>query len=160
VFGAPRGRLVLDVNALRAERLDGAAREAQNHGMPKLVVLGAQLKCSEGLSPSVLTVPPSVASEADQKPTATVMDSKPMTNVAPFGLCKTPLNPQVAAATSAAFGVLTPQPCIPAITGPWTPGSPVVTVSEVPALTSDSKCTCAWAGVIEIADPGTVVETF
>ncbi len=126
--------------------------------MPKLVVLGASLKCSQGLAPSSLTVLPTILTDTDEKPTATIQDFKPMVNIAPFGMCQSPANPQVAAATSAAGGVLTPQPCIPAITAPWAPGSPVMTISEQPALTDDSKCLCTWTGTIEISSSGTEVE--
>jgi hypothetical protein len=77
-----------------------------------------------------------------------------MVNIAPFGMCTTPSNPQVAAATSAALGVLTPQPCIPVITAPWTPGSPKVSAGGVPALTSTSTCLCAWGGSITIVAAG------
>jgi len=86
--------------------------------MAKLVVSGAMLKCSEGLAPSSLTVLPLGPTSADDRPTATVMDNMPMVNIAPFGMCKTQANPQVAAATSAAMGVLTPMPCVPVIPAP------------------------------------------
>ncbi|WP_437298088.1 DUF4280 domain-containing protein [Sorangium sp. So ce426] len=126
--------------------------------MPKLVIHGAKLKCSEGLSPSSLTVLPIIGADVDEQPTATVMDHAPIVNIAPFGMCKTQTNPQVAAATAAAQGVLTPMPCVPVITAPWSPGSSVVTISDQKALTDDSKCKCAWSGSIEITDPGTGVE--
>ena len=127
--------------------------------MPKLVVNGAMLKCSEGLAPGSLTILPAVGAVADEKPTGTILDNIPMVNIAPFGVCKTQANPQVAAATAAAMGVLTPQPCIPVIPAPWSPGSSIVTLNAVPALTDDSKCQCAWTGSIEVTDPGTGVET-
>jgi hypothetical protein len=126
--------------------------------MAKLVILGATLKCSQGLAPSTLTVLPTILTDTDEKPTATVMDFKPMVNIAPFGMCKTQANPQVAAATTAAGGVLTPQPCIPVIVAPWSPGSSVMTISEQAALTDDSKCSCTWTGSIEITSAGTQVE--
>lgn len=126
--------------------------------MPKLVVNGAKLKCSQGAAPSTLTVLPANGSNADDQPAATIMDHVPMVNVAPFGMCQTTANPQVAAATSAAMGVLTPQPCIPVLPSPWSPGAGVVTVQELKALSDDSKCNCAWTGIIEITDPGTTVE--
>ncbi|HRW05750.1 MAG TPA: PAAR-like protein, partial [Caldilineaceae bacterium] len=63
-------------------------------------------------------------------------------------------NPQVAAATSAALGVLTPQPCIPVTTQPWAPGSPMVTIRNQPALNNGSTCLCQWGGVITITNPG------
>ncbi|MFO0555524.1 MAG: DUF4280 domain-containing protein [Polyangiaceae bacterium] len=126
--------------------------------MAKLVVLGATLKCSQGLAPSTLTVVPAVASDVGEKPVATIMDNKPMTNIAPFGMCQSPANPQVAAATSAAGGVLTPQPCVPVVAAPWAPGSAVTTLSEMPVLTDDSKCMCNWAGTIEITNSGSQVD--
>ena len=126
--------------------------------MPKLVVNGAKLKCSEGLAPSALTVLPTGPATAGPLPAATVDDSRPTVNVAPFGLCKTQANPQVAAATAAAMGTLTPMPCLPVITAPWSPGSPVVTIGGTKALTDDSKCTCTWSGTIEITDPGSDVD--
>ena len=43
--------------------------------------------------------------------------------------------------------------CVPVIPAPWTPGSPTVMVHGTPALTSDSRCVCAWAGQISITGP-------
>jgi hypothetical protein len=120
--------------------------------MAKIVLSGAKLKCSEGLSPGSLTVLPS-GSEGDDQPIATVMDFKPMVNISDFGMCKTQANPQVATATALAQGVLTPQPCVPATTSPWSPGSGVSTVDDLKVLTDDSKCSCMWSGQIEITDP-------
>jgi len=126
--------------------------------MPKLVINGAMLKCSEGLAPSTLTVLPVNGSSADEQPAATVMDNVPMVNIAPFGMCKTLANPQVAAATAAAMGALTPMPCLPVIPAPWSPGASIVTIQSQKALTNDSKCNCMWTGSIEITDPGTAVD--
>jgi hypothetical protein len=123
--------------------------------MPKLVVHGATLRCNQGTSPSSLSVLPTARTDGDQKPAATVMDFLPSVNIAPFGMCTTQANPQVASATAAAQGVLTPVPCMPVVTGPWSPGSAIVTIQEKKALTADSTCNCAWTGVIEVADPGT-----
>lgn len=128
--------------------------------MPDLVVNGAQIRCTFGTSPSALTVVPAgPLVQAGGQPLARVTDMAPMMNVAPFGMCITPSNPQVAAATTAASGVLTPQPCIPVITGPWTPGSPKVSAGGVPALTSTSMCTCAWGGAISVVAAGQVKAT-
>jgi hypothetical protein len=123
--------------------------------MPKLVVNGAKLKCSQGMAPSSLTVLPlNLTSAGGPVPSATVMDCVPLLNIAPFGMCQTQANPQVAAATAAAMGALTPMPCVPVITGTWSPGAEGVTIAALKALTSDSKCSCAWTGSIEITDPG------
>lgn len=125
--------------------------------MPKLVVAGAQLRCSEGSSPAALAVPKSVASDNEQL-TATIMDHKPAVNIPPFGMCRCMANPQVASATAAAQGVLTPVPCLPVTTDPWSPGSSIVTVDSIPALTDSSTCRCKWTGVIEIVDPASDVD--
>jgi Domain of unknown function (DUF4280) len=124
--------------------------------MGKLVVDGAILACSMGSSPSKLSVPPTNETYGGPTPAATVQDMKPETNLAPFGMCQSPINPQVSAATSAAAGVLTPQPCVPAAAGPWTPGSKSVAITGGgPAMLSDAcKCVCQWGGTIQVQDAG------
>lgn len=124
----------------------------------KLVVLGASLKCTQGLAASALVVQQGFAT-ADGKPLATVMDFAPMANIPPFGMCQSPSNPQVAAATSAASGVLTPQPCVPVISAPWSPGSESSSIQNMKLLTDDSTCTCQWEGQIQISDSGTALTT-
>lgn len=126
--------------------------------MPKMVVDGAKLKCDQGASPGSLTILPVNGTSGDDKPAATVNDFVPMQNVSAFGMCRSMANPQVSAATAAAQGTLTPQPCVPVLTAPWSPGSSVATIQDQKALTADSKCLCQWAGNIEITDPGTTVE--
>lgn len=123
--------------------------------MPQLVVTGAMMQCSFGAAPSTLNAIPHQAMGGGP-PAANIMDFAPITNIPPFGMCTSMANPQVAAATSAAMGVLTPQPCIPVPTGPWVPGSPTVMLGNQPALNSTSKCMCSWAGVIQITNPGQV----
>jgi hypothetical protein len=123
--------------------------------MGKAVVTGAVLQCSMGASPGSLTVvPPGGRVTANQLAVATVMDFAPTTNIAPFGMCTTLSNPQVASATSAAQGVLTPQPCIPVTTAPWTPGSSKITIGNMPALTDNSTCACMWGGTITVKEAG------
>jgi hypothetical protein len=118
-----------------------------------LVVATAQLQCSMGLAPSVLTViRPNIT--ADHKPAANIQDNKPMVNVAPFGMCNSTSNPQVIAATAAASGVHTPMPCVPNTTAPWTPGAVKVKVQKQPALSDSCKLMCMWAGQISITNPG------
>jgi Domain of unknown function (DUF4280) len=126
--------------------------------MPKLVVNGAMLKCDQGMAPSTLTVLPVNGSDGDEQPAATVMDHVPMLNVAPFGMCQTQANPEVAAATAAAMGVLTPMPCVPVLPAPWSPGASIVTIQGMKALSDDSKCTCAWTGNIQITSAGSTVD--
>lgn len=125
--------------------------------MPRLVVSGATLVCSMGTSPSRLSVLPTNETYGGSNPAATVQDMKPEVNLAPFGMCQSPINPQVAAATSAAGGTLTPQPCVPAAPGPWTPGSKSAAIvgSAGPALLNDTcKCLCQWGGTVQVQDAG------
>jgi hypothetical protein len=122
--------------------------------MPPLVVNGAQLSCSFGMAPSGMVVPPKNRVNAGGQPAANIMDNIPMANIMPFGMCQSLANPQVAAATSAAMGVLTPQPCIPVTASPWTPGSSTVMIANMPALNSTCTLMCNWAGVITVVSPG------
>jgi hypothetical protein len=124
--------------------------------MPQLVVLGANLMCTMGMAPSALQVLPINRTQCGGVPAANIMDHVPMVNIMPFGMCISPANPTVAAATAAALGVLTPMPCIPATTAPWVPGAPTVMIGNQPALDNMSKCMCMWAGVISIVFPGQV----
>ena len=127
--------------------------------MPVQVVSGATLACTFGVAPSTLTVLPATGVTCSKMPAATIMDFAPMANIAPFGMCISPANPQVAAATAAALGVLTPQPCIPAPTTPWTPGGITVEIAGQPVLDNVSTCMCMWAGVITIVSPGQLETT-
>ena len=122
--------------------------------MAQLVCNGASLTCSFGVAPCTLVVLPVNRVMTSNQPAANIMDYKPMINVSTFGMCTTLSNPQVAAATTAAQGVLTPMPCIPVTTAPWTPGSPTVMVGGQPALNSTSTLMCTWGGVITITAPG------
>lgn len=123
--------------------------------MGQFVCGGASLQCSFGMAPSVLMVLP--ANRVVQSmPYANIMDNKPMVNIMPFGMCQSMANPTVASATAAAFGVLTPMPCVPVTAAPWAPGSPTVLVGNMPALNNSSKCMCNWGGVIQVVNPGQV----
>ena len=90
--------------------------------MPQQVVMGAMLTCSMGVAPSSLIVTPINRVNGESVPAANIMDHIPMTNIMSFGMCNSLANPQVAAATTAALGVLTPQPCIPVIPAPGLQG--------------------------------------
>lgn len=122
--------------------------------MPFQVVNGAELACTFGTTPSSLTVLPVNRTDVNRQYCATVEDYIPMVNIMPFGMCTSPSNPQVAAATAAAMGVLTPQPCIPATASPWTPGATGVEIAGLVALDNISTCNCMWGGVISVTDPG------
>ncbi len=108
--------------------------------------------CSFGAAPSAYTVIPA-GRVLTKVPAGNITDSKPFANILPFGVCTSIANPVVAAATAAALGVLTPQPCIPSIPAPWIPTVPTVISGGGPALANDSKLMCMWAGVIQITTP-------
>lgn len=117
------------------------------------VCMGAMLQCSFGAAPSTLTVLPSNRTMTTT-PAATIMDHAPLVNILPFGMCSSPANPTVAAATAAALGVLTPMPCVPATAAPWIVGAPTVLIGGMPALDNNSKLMCNWGGVIQVVSPG------
>jgi uncharacterized Zn-binding protein involved in type VI secretion len=122
--------------------------------MGQSAVTGAMLLCSFGMAPSTLNVLPSKRVMIEGRPAAAITDSTPV-NIPPFGMCTSLANPTVAAATSAALGVLTPMPCVPATT-PWIPAAPRTLIGGTPALVSGSTCTCAFGGVIQMTMPGAV----
>lgn len=122
----------------------------------KLVNSGSMLQCSMGAAPaSLVVVVPTVT--AATPPGANIMDFAPMVNIPTFGMCRSPANPTVAAATAAALGVLTPMPCVP-VTTPWTPGVATVLLRGMPALDASSKCMCAFGGQISITTPDVIVD--
>ena len=126
--------------------------------MPKQVCNGATLQCSFGVAPSTMMVLPKNKVLTSYMPAANIMDHVPLLNILPFGMCSSPSNPMVAAATAAALGVLTPMPCVPATPAPWVPGAPTVMVCNAPALDNVSKLTCIWGGVISFTMPGQMTE--
>jgi hypothetical protein len=118
--------------------------------MGSLVVTGASLQCTMGTTPATFTA--SATQESATSPTGVITDVGPSC-IASFGLCQSPSNPQVASATAAASGMLTPQPCVPVLS-PWTPGSSRVTIQGTPALDDSAQCTCLWAGTISVTAAG------
>jgi hypothetical protein len=121
--------------------------------MAMQVCMGAMLQCSFGAAPSALVVLPQNR-VLTGSPAANIMDNKPTVNIMPFGMCSSIANPTVASATAAAFGVLTPMPCVPVTPAPWVPGAATVLLGGMPALDSQSKLMCTWGGVIQITSPG------
>ena len=121
------------------------------------VCTGAMLQCSFGMAPSTFSATPKMVKTSNMD-AGNIMDHVTMMNIKPFGACMSIANPQVAAATAAAMGVLTPQPCIPATVSPWVPGAPTVLVNMMPALNNTSKLMCMWAGVIQVVVPGQFTE--
>lgn len=118
------------------------------------VVTGAIMACTFGMAPSSFMASPGRTEMLSNVPKGNIMDFAPMVNIMPFGMCNTLSNPTVAAATSAAMGVLTPMPCIPAITTPWMPGNPQVMVQGQPALMRSCRNMCMWGGQISFTTDG------
>jgi hypothetical protein len=117
---------------------------------------GASLMCSLGLAPSSLVVLPTTRVNTGGQPDANIMANVPLVNIMPFGMCTSPSNPVVIAATAAKLGVFTPAACVPLTPAPWTPGAPTVLLGGQPALDSTATLACVWAGMITVASPGEV----
>ena len=122
-----------------------------------LVAEGASLECSCGNDRARLQLRPR-PHHVDQKVIAHVEDHKALRDIPSFGMCNSMTNPDVAAKTAAA-GTLTKAPCIPPKFTIWQPGAKwIMQVFEgrrINALTSDSKCTCSYAGIVKIVKPNT-----
>lgn len=115
----------------------------------------ALMMCTFGAAPCPLIVLPVARTMVFIGPPAgAILDFVPGLNIATFGMCMSLGNPAVAAATTAALGVLTPQPCMPATAAPWVP--PVVTtmVGTSPAVSVSGKQICMFGGVIAQTIPG------
>ncbi|MEJ2407894.1 MAG: DUF4280 domain-containing protein [Novosphingobium sp.] len=117
------------------------------------VTSGATLECTFGMAPSVFNVLPTNRVMACNLPAGTIMDNIPIVNVPPFAMCTSEVNPAVIAATAAALGTPTPAPCVPVLVAPWVPGTPTVTIANLPALDTNCKLMCAWAGEISVVEP-------
>ena len=124
--------------------------------MPQQVCMGAMMTCSFRTAPSSLIVLPTNRVMTNNMPDANIMDHIPMVNILPFAMCTSLANPVVASATAAAFGVLTPMPCIPVTPAPWVPGSPTVMLANMPTLNNSCSLNCIWGGVISFSQAGQV----
>lgn len=123
--------------------------------MAMIAVDGAVLTCSFGTAPCTLRATSQSACLTLNKPAATIQDMKGKVNISGFGMCTSPVNPQVAAATAAALGVLTPQPCNCLAPAPWVNPGMAPLANGVPCLRSDARLLCAnGMGSISIAMPG------
>ncbi len=111
------------------------------------------MTCSFGAGAATLTVLPDAQVLVEGNPVATIQDSAATVNIPLFGMCSSLSNPAVASATSAASGVLTPQPCTPQPV-PWTPGVPLVLVAGNPVVNQTCTTTCALGGAITITKAG------
>lgn len=117
-----------------------------------LVTAGTMCKCSFGAAPCPIVVNSQQNGIASNSIVATIFDNTPA-NLSTFGMCTSMANPAVSAATAAALGVLTPQPCTPMLTAPWTMGSSTVLFQNKPALLQNSQLLCMWGGIIQIVQP-------
>lgn len=116
------------------------------------VCIGAIAQCPFGAAPTPLTFLPSMVM-SKSGPMGTTINCVPFLNIVPFGVCMSILNPVTAALTSAAFGVLTPGPCLPVPVGTWIPEKPTVVSKMGPLISNNSTLTCAYGGVIKIIMP-------
>jgi len=122
--------------------------------MAQIVCTGGVCTCSFGTALGNISVTSQTSVLAEGKPAATIQDCQ-MANISPFGMCTSMANPQVAAATAAAMGVLTPQPCMLMPAGTWIPTKPSVIIGGKPVLTNDCHLTCSnGMGQISITSPG------
>ena len=123
--------------------------------MGAVVVSGAKLMCPFGAGLGILNVTSQSAVLGCSKPVATITDIAPGSNISSFGMCCSLANPQVAAATAAALGVLTPQPCSMVPIGPWQAVKPATLVGSKPILTQEATLMCGMGmGNISIVSPG------
>jgi hypothetical protein len=117
------------------------------------VVSGATIVCTMGLAPGQLTATSQPTTLVGGAPAATISDVAPFANVGPCGMCTSMANPQVASATAAALGVLTPMPCTPTPAGTWLcAGTPLL--GGIPALNNSGSLICSFGGSISITYPG------
>ncbi len=120
--------------------------------MGLLAGMGAICTCSFGAVPCPITVNSQQSVFTSNMIVATIFDNTPA-NIATFGMCSSMANPAVSTATTAALGVLTPQPCTPMIQTNWVMGSNRVLIENKPALLQNSRLMCMWGGMIQITQP-------
>lgn len=120
--------------------------------MKPIVVQGTILKCSFGNAPAPIMVLPDKKVKS-MMPVAVKTDHIPLVNILPFGMCANLSNPMVMAATAAAFGVLTPVPCIPCTMQDWTKSCAKVKAGGKEILTMGSELMCLYGGTIKVTAP-------
>lgn len=124
--------------------------------MACVATTGGLCTCTFGAAPTTLNILPANMVNATTS-AGTIMDKTPLVNLPTFGMCSSPANPTVAAATAAALGVLTPMPCIPALAAPWAAGRPTILLKGNPILTNDSTLVCTYGGAISFSFAGQVL---
>lgn len=115
---------------------------------------GAVLQCPFGTVPAPFCALPAPRVMINGRPAGIMTDTAPVANIPSFGMCRCLANPTVASATTAAFGVLTPMPCVPVPAGPWLAPSPKVLIGGQPAVADGSKLLCAWGGQLSVQFAG------
>ena len=111
------------------------------------LTMTAKCLCAMGVKPSDIAVIPTPSRvSVCGKPAINMMDQKTMVNIPPFGMCNSPTNPAVIAATSAALGVFTPAPCTPLVAGPISNTNPTVLIDGMAAAHITSMMTCGFSG--------------
>jgi len=118
------------------------------------VCSGATMRCTQGTSTAKLTVLPSRTVYLTGQPMANISDHISMSNLAPFGRCRSMGFPATASATAANHGTLTPMPCVHNTPFPWMSGKNDYIVKGDPALLKSSTCSCMWGGTISLVDDG------
>lgn len=121
--------------------------------MGTALTTGTVLSCTFGAAPSTYVATPLPDAPTPIVPAATIIQTLPMVNIMPFGMCSSLSNPAVSSATAAALGVLTPMPCVPVPITPWIPGAPTITYVGLPLATTNDRCSCAWGGMISVTVP-------
>ena len=117
--------------------------------MTKRVVDTAETKCSFGSKKSEFRMPENTHSRRiENKNAANIGDHISQKNIKPFGLCKSPSNPAVAAALN------NPQPCVPVTPLKWQLGNKHIHLDGEFVLHDGCTCSCMWHGIIEITDAG------
>lgn len=113
-----------------------------------IVNSGSTCMCDKGLAPCVVAMGlPTVMTV--QTPSLNALTATPA-ELPTFGMCTSQTNPTVAAATSAAMGVLTPMPCVPVFIPPWSGTSATVKLTGSPAVNAMSTLKCAFGGTIKV----------
>jgi len=119
-----------------------------------VVGLTSLLSCSFGTVPDTLIVLPDGNVIVEAMLAGNMLDMIPFANIPGFVLCLSLANPEVDAATTAAFGVLTPMPCTPMTFEPWITEDVTVLFTDLPALDQTSILICDYAAIIIVDEPG------
>lgn len=119
-----------------------------------VVGLTSLLSCSFGTVPDTLIVLPDGNVVIEAMLAGNMFDMIPFANIPGFILCISLVNPEVATATAAAFGVLTPMPCTPMTFEPWITEDFTVLFTDQPAIDQTSILICDYAAIIIVDEPG------